>query len=163
MSNIYERIGEALLSNGEHDIIRAENKHEEDTLTKAGFTKVGSIKEGGNIVALFKIEQKTKEVVKIVEVPKTTWPYNDQSHPFRKPDPGIWYHNNHWMNNDPNKPLYTYLSGSGNADWAMRDLNKTISASEGTFKGTLSTRLDASYDPLSVLSDYTFNTVLPKN
>lgn len=122
MSNIYERIGEALLSNGQHDIIRAESKHEEVTLTNAGFTKVGSIKEGDKIIALFKIEQKTKEVLKIVEVPKkdTYWPYNnDKSYPFGRPNPGIWYYNDH-------NPLYTYGTGTGDSSW-MQYKGNTIS------------------------------------
>lgn len=142
MSNIYERIGEALLSNGKHDIIRAENKHEEDVLAAAGFTKVGSIKEGDNIVALFKIEQKTKEVVKIVEVPKkeNSWPYNNEKpYPFGRPDPGIWYYN------DQN-PMYTYGTGTGDTTWMQ-------------YKGNTTSLTDAAYNPLSVLEDYTF----PKN
>lgn len=142
MSNIYERIGEALLSNGKHDIIRAENKHEEDVLAAAGFTKVGSIKEGDKIVALFKIEQKTKEVVKIVEVPKkeNSWPYNNEkSYPFGRPDPGIWYYNE-------KNPMYTYGTGTGDATWMQ-------------YKGNTTSLMDAAYNPLSVLEDYTF----PKN
>lgn len=142
MSNIYERIGEALLSNGKHDIIRAESKHEEDVLAAAGFTKVGSIKEGDNIVALFKIEQKTKEVVKIVEVPKkeNSWPYNNEkSYPFGRPDPGILYYNE-------KNPMYTYGTGTGDATWMQ-------------YKGNTTSLMDAAYNPLSVLEDYTF----PKN
>lgn len=175
MSNIYERIGEALLSNGKYDIIRAENKHEEDVLANAGFTKVGSIKEGDKIIALFKIEHKTKEVLKIVEAPNknNSWPFGEQSHPFRKPDPGIWYYNNHWMINNPNNPMYTYLgTGTGNSDWMMTDMSKTTSVSNTTsnssgsnplegksFNGTLSTRLDsAAHNPLGVLEDYFFPT-----
>jgi hypothetical protein len=128
MSNIYERIGEALLSNGKHDIIRAENKHEEDVLTKAGFTKVGSIKEGDKVVALFKIEQKTKEVIKVVEVPtkEKQWPYNEQN-PFRKPDPGIWYYNDH-------NPLYTYGTSTGDPDWT-KYTGKTVSDAGNSYSG----------------------------
>ncbi|EBS4516361.1 hypothetical protein DQT32_02890 [Salmonella enterica subsp. enterica serovar Braenderup] len=126
MSNIYERIGEALLSNGEHDIIRAENKHEEDVLTKAGFTKVGSIKEGDQVVALFKIEQKTKEVIKIVEVPskQQSWPWNDHKEvPGR---PGIWYLNDN--KTIPNQyQLYSYGTGTGDAEW-MNHLGTTLSS-----------------------------------
>lgn len=139
MSNIYERIGEALLSNGKHDIIRAESKHEEDVLTTAGFTKVGSIKDGDKIVALFKIEQKTKEVIKIVEIPKkeNSWPYNNEkSYPFGRPDPGIWYYNE-------KNPLYTYGSGTGDATYMQ-------------YKGQTTSLKNASYDPLSVLEDYSF-------
>lgn len=158
-TNIHQRIGEAITSGGEFNIIRANNAHEEQILTDAGFVKVGSMKEGDKIISLFKVELKEKEVVKIVEVPNknNSWPFNEQSHPFRKPDPGIWLYN------DTNKPMYTYLgTNTGDADWVQKDLNKTISTSTGTFDGTLSTRLDAAYDPLSILQDYTFNTELDK-
>lgn len=164
-TNIHQRIGEAITSGGEFNIIRANDAREEQILTDAGFVKVGSMKEGDNIVSLFKVELKEKEVVKIVEVPNknNSWPFNDQSHPFRKPDPGIWYHNNHWLYNDPNKPLYTYFgTNTCDVDWAVKDLNKTISTTTGTFNGSVSTRLDAAYDPLSILQDYTFNQVLDK-
>lgn len=139
MSNIYERIGEALLSNGKHDIIRAESKHEEDVLTAAGFAKVGSIKEGDKIVALFKIEQKTKEVIKIVEVPKkeNSWPYNNErSYPHGRPDPGIWYYNQ-------TTPLYTYGTGTGDTSHLQ-------------YKGQTTSLMNAAYNPLSILEDYSF-------
>lgn len=130
MSNIYERIGEALLSNGQHDIIRAESKHEEDTLVKAGFTKVGSIKEGDNIVALFKIEQKTKEVIKIVEVPTIdTSPWN------KKPNNVGDYP---W-NNRP------YVMNYGTGD-----------TSHLQYKGQTTSLMNAAYNPLSILEDYSF-------
>ena len=174
-TNIHQRIGEAITSGGEFNIIRANDSLEEQILTDAGFVKVGSMKEGDKIVSLFKVELKEKEVVKIVEVPNKniSWPFNDQSHPFRKPDPGIWYYNNQWKCNDPNNQMYTNLgTGTGNADWALKDLDKTLSKIDdiisnsswsrdmsnktdiNTFNGTLSTRLDAAYDPLKALNGY---------
>ncbi len=126
MSNIYERIGEAILSNGQHDIIRAESELEADVLTKAGFTKVGSMKEGDVIVALFKIEQKTKEVIKIVEVPskQQSWPWNN--HKEIPSQPGIWYLNDN--KTIPNQyQLYSYGTGTGDADW-MNHLGTTLSS-----------------------------------
>ena len=121
MSTLNERIGDALLSNGQHDIIRAESKHEEDLLTNAGFTKIGSMKEGDNIIAIFKIEQKTKEVLKIVEVPKkeNSWPYNDKSYPFGRPEPDSWYYN-------PNNPMYSTGTSTGDATW-MQYKGTTVS------------------------------------
>lgn len=185
-TNIHQRIGEAITSGGEFNIIRANDAQEEQILTDAGFVKVGSMKEGDNIVSLFKVELKEKEVLKIVEVPNknNSWPYNDQSNPFRKPDPGIWYHNNHWLYNDPNKQMYTYFgTGTGNADWVTTDLSKTISETGNsgynssnaswsrtiskepelnTFKGTSSTLLDAAHNPLSILDDYYFTDLTKK-
>jgi len=157
MSNIYERIGEALLSNGKHDIIRAESKHEEDVLTAAGFTKVGSIKEGDKIVALFKIEQKTKEVIKIVEVPKkeTSWPYNDKSYPFGRPDPGIWYYNEQ-------KPLYTYGTGTGDASW-MQYKGTTVSGDGNSYSGTGFLSNSSNKEMVDYLSVIAQNTTPTRN
>jgi hypothetical protein len=131
MSNIYERIGEALLSNGKHDIIRAESKHEEDVLAGAGFTKVGSLKEGENIIALFKIEQKTKEVVKVVQVPIIdTSPWN------KKPNNVGDYPWN-------NRPYVMNYADTGTGD-----------AGYMQYKGNTTSLMNAAYNPLSVLEDY---------
>lgn len=183
-TNIHQRIGEAITSGGEFNIIRANDAQEEQILTDAGFVKVGSMKEGDKIVSLFKVELKEKEVLKIVEVPTNNniYPWNQIKIPER---PGIWYHNNHWQYNDPNKQMYTnFGTGTGNADWVLTDISKTISAGDESisscfgnatwsrtmtkepevksFNGTLSTSLDAAYNPLSILDDYFF-TEQPKN
>ena len=128
MSNIYERIGEALLSNGQHDIIRAESKHEEDTLAKAGFTKVGSIKEGDKIVPLFKIEQKTKEVIKVVTAPTVTTPWNvpDNNYPWN------------------NRPYINYFTSTGTG---ITDTYPSL------YKGNITSSTDSAYNTLSDLEN----------
>ncbi len=130
--NIYQRIGETLASSGNHEIIAAYTPAEDDILVRAGFTKIGSMKNGdGDIVNLYKFEQQVKEVVKIVEVPtnKNNYPWNqikDPAYPYTTP--GIWYRNDHWLYNDPNKPAYTYFGTSTtDADWVQKNWNKTIS------------------------------------
>ena len=144
-TNIHQRIGEAITSGGEFNIIRANDAQEEQILTDAGFVKVGSMKEGGNIVSLFKVELKEKEVVKIVEVPtnKNNYPWNqikDPTYPYTTPS--IWYTNDHWLCNDPNKPAYTYFGTSTTgADWMQQDLSKTISDNsefKNGFNGSIS-------------------------
>lgn len=96
MSNIYERIGRAISSCGEYDIVRAETKEEVEILEGSGFKKVGSILEGEKVVSLYKIEAKTIE--KIVIVPNMS--------PTIKPYPPIdttpWDNTNPW-----NKPWST--------------------------------------------------------
>lgn len=97
MSNIYERIGRAISSCGEYDIVRAETKEEVEILEGSGFKKVGSMLEGEKVISLYKIETKTIE--KIVQVPIVS--------PTIKPYPPIdtspWDNINPW-NNKPNLP-----------------------------------------------------------
>lgn len=139
-TNIYQRIGETLASSGKHEIIAGNTPHEEAILLRAGFTKIGSMKnDNGNIVNLYKFDKQVKEVVRVVEVPKkdqSTWPWNDQTNPFTKPNPGIWYYNQ-------NNPLYTYGNSTGD--------NVHLQ-----YKGSTTSLMDAAYNPLSILEDYSF-------
>jgi len=123
MSNIYERIGRAISSCGEYDIVRAETKEESEILEGSGFKKVGSILEGEKVVSLYKIEIKTIE--KVVQVPIVS--------PTIKPYPPIdttpWDNTNPW-NNKPwvsNQP-YTATFGTVNQpDWLYRDGSTVVS------------------------------------
>lgn len=134
MSNIYERIGEAFLSNGKHDIIRAESKHEEEILSGAGFTKIGSLKEGDDIIALFKIEQKTKEVIKVVHAPII------DTSPWNKKPTNV---GDYPWNNRPYVMNYAMDTGTG-GDGYMQ------------YKGNTTSLMNAAYNPLSILEDYNF-------
>lgn len=136
MTNIYQRIGEALASNGLHDIIFANDLDEETILSNAGFKIIGSMKlDDGKIVSLFKFEQKIKEVIKIVEVPNKNndWPWNDHKSipPYQRYySPGTVYCND---------ASYKNTLSSDNFVWS--DLQNNFNMSAELYK-VASTKLD---------------------
>lgn len=158
-TNIYQRIGESLASKGLYDIVSANTPGEEAILVDAGFTKVGSMKQEGQIVSLYKLEQKVKEVVKIVEVPskQNSWPWNN--HKEVPSQPGIWYLNDN--KTIPNQyQLYSYGTGTGDADW-MNHLGTTLSSNYTSTGNTSSynTKLASSLDDVkNVLTQIASNT-----
>lgn len=123
MSNIYERIGRAISSCGEYDIVRAETKEEVEILEGSGFKKVGSTLEGEKVISLYKIETKTIE--KIVHVPNispTIKPYPPiDTSPWDKPNlPGI---GQPWTSTQP----YTATFGTGDVpDYALKNVTLSI-------------------------------------
>lgn len=129
MSNIYERIGRAISSCGEYDIVRAETKEEVEILEGTGFKKVGSTLEGENVIPLYKIETKTIE--KIVQVPiisPTIKPYPpidtspwDNVKPWKTPNlPGI---GSPWVSIEP----YRATFGTGaRPDYTLKDATLSI-------------------------------------
>lgn len=123
--NLFQRIGEALTSGGEYNIIRANDDNEIAILNNAGFVQIGSMKDGDTIVSLFKIELKAKEVIKIVEAPTKLSPPWNNSPIDRQP---FW--DNSPNDRQPyitNTPHIMYSTGTGDtSEWMYKKYNNSV-------------------------------------
>lgn len=72
MSNIYQRVGEALTSNGKITVVAALNEQEDEVLSNSKFDKIGSMDINGTIVNLYSITEETVQT-------KITFPPNVRS------------------------------------------------------------------------------------
>lgn len=130
MSNIFQRIGEAVASAGKITLVVALNPEEAGVLSGSGFKKVGTVDLHGEWVDVYevKIQQIVNTQPHQIKVPikdeKPSWPYNGPQWPDNK-----------------NYRLY------GDSSDASGQVN---------YRGKTSSLVDAAYDPLSILEDYFF-------
>lgn len=125
MTNIFQRIGEAVASQGKITLVAALTPAEGEVLKSAGFKKVGSTDIDNNIIDIYevKINQviNTTDYQKIRAPIKDSWPYVDE---------------NPWKQN---YKMY------GDSTDASKQIN---------YRGTTTSLIDAAYNPLSILEDY---------
>jgi|SRR6478609_851412 len=137
---IYQRIGEAIASQGKVTLVAALTPAEEHILTTSGFKKVGTMDLNGTNIDLFEVK-----VTQVVNAPVP--PYNG----IRTPSPGVQpyktndtYPRKYEAQWPENYRLYTYGTGT---------------PPDVQYRGSTTSLVDAAYNPLSILSDYT----LPEN
>lgn len=138
LDDLNRRLGEALTSGGAITLVHAKTDYEIQALQKLGFKQVGTfVDDNGNLVILYNVQLKEKEVVKIVEVPTTPLPdwWKNNKTPFSPP-----YH----------QPLWCNGGSSGDADWKYNTLNISTNI------GSSTSLMDEAYNPLSILEDYLF-------
>ncbi|QCW18987.1 hypothetical protein 7t3_0466 [Salmonella phage 7t3] len=128
MSGIFQRIGEAIASQGKITLVAALNDEEANILMGAGFKKAGTMDLNGSLVDLYE--------VKVQQIINTTQPYQIARDIFDKPRK----YEQQWPEN---YRMYSIGTGTGQA----AHLN---------FKGNTTSLMDAAYDPLSILEDYFF-------
>ena len=131
MSNLYQRIGEAMTSQGKITLVLALDEEESALLRNANFVSRGFVDINGSVVEVF---DATKTVV------HTTLPQTNDW--WTKPGPSITpFPSQPWTTTSPSPYTATYTpDGSGVAP--------------RTFNGTVSNVVNAAYDPLSILEDY---------
>jgi len=126
MTNIFQRIGEALASQGRITLVAARTPSEGEVLKIAGFKNVGSTDIDGDLIDIYevKITQVINTPPKQIKVPikdeKPSWPYQDP-----------WPKNYRLYSNSSSTPSTNY-------------------------RGITSSLMDAAYNPLSILEDYFF-------
>lgn len=128
MSNLYQRIGEAMTSQGQITLVLALDFAEAELLRNSNFPSRGRIDLNGSILEVF-------DVVKTVSTVVPGTPSNDwwKVAPLKR-EP--------WQT-DPWTATYT-PTGTGVAP--------------NTYNGTVSNALDAAYNPLSILDDHLFSS-----
>lgn len=131
MSNLYQRIGEAMTSQGKITLVLALDEEESALLRNANFVSRGFVDINGSIVEVF---DATKTVVHTTLPQPNDW--------WTKPGPSITpFPSQPWIATSPSPYTATYTPGGSGV-------------APNTFNGTVSTRMDAAYDPLSILEDY---------
>lgn len=134
---IYQRIGEAIASQGKVTLVAALTPAEEHILTTSGFKKVGTMDLNGTNIDLFEVK-----VTQVVNAPVP--PYNG----IRTPSPGVQpyktndtYPRKYEAQWPENYRLYTYGTGT---------------PPDVQYRGSTTSLMDAAYNPLSILEDFYF-------
>lgn len=139
--SIFQRIGEAIASQGKITLVAALTPDEGIVLTNSGFKKVGTMDIEGSLVDLYE--------VKVTQVINTTLPYNG----IRSPSDNKIFpfgetpkkYEAQWPEN---YRLYTYGTGT---------------PPDVQYRGSTTSLMDAACNPLSILEDYFFPTGEYKN
>lgn len=134
---IYQRIGEAIASQGKVTLVAALTFAEEEILKNSGFKKVGTMDLNGTPIDLYE--------VKVTQVANTPVPpYNG----IRTPYPGVQpyktnetYPRKYEAQWPENYRLYTYGTGT---------------PPDVQYRGSTTSLMDAAYNPQSILEDYFF-------
>lgn len=141
MSNLYQRIGEAMTSQGKITLVLALDDEEAALLRNANFVSRGFVDINGSTVEVF---DATKTVVHTTTLPvQNDW--------WTKPGPSITpFPSQPWTTSTPRPYTATYTpEGTGVAP--------------NTYRGSTTSLTDAAYDPLSVLEDYYYENIPDKN
>lgn len=131
MSNLYQRIGEAMTSQGKITLVLALDDEEAALLRNANFVSRGFVDINGSTVEVF---DATKTVVHTTLPVQNDW--------WTKPGPSITpFPTQPWTTSTPRPYTATYTpEGTGVAP--------------NTYRGSTTSLTDAAYDPLSILEDY---------
>lgn len=134
--SIYQRIGEAIASQGKITLVAAITPNDEHVLKTSGFKKVGTMDLNGSDIDLYE--------VKVTQVVNTQAPYTGIRSPYPgtqpyKTDDG--YPRKYEPQWPENYRLYTYGTGT---------------PSDLQYRGSTTSLMDAAYNPLSILEDYFF-------
>lgn len=124
--SIYQRIGEAIASQGKITLVAAITPNDEHVLKTSGFKKVGTMDLNGSNIDLYEVK-----VTQIVNAPA---PYTSIRSPLDKPRK----YEQQWPEN---YRLYTYGTGT---------------PPDVQYRGSTTSLMDAAYNPLSILEDYFF-------
>lgn len=140
MSNLYQRIGEAMTSQGKITLVLALDDEEAALLRNSNFVSRGFVDINGSTVEVF---DATKTVVHTTLPVQNDW--------WTKPGPSITpFPSQPWTTSTPSPYTATYTpEGTGVAP--------------NTYRGSTTSLIDAAYDPLSVLGDYYFENNPTKN
>lgn len=130
--SIYQRIGEAIASQGKITLVAAITPNDEHVLKTSGFKKVGTMDLNGSNIDLYE--------VKVTQIINTQAPYTGIRSPLDKPYPGTkpTKYEAQWPEN---YRLYTYGTGT---------------PPDVQYRGSTTSLVDAAYNPLSILEDYFF-------
>lgn len=132
MSNLYQRIGEAMTSQGKITLVLALDEEESALLRNANFVSRGFVDINGSIVEVF---DATKTVVHTTLPQPNDW--------WTKPSPSTSpFTTTPWTTTGIRSPYTATFTPEGS------------SVSPNKFNGTVSNVLNAAYDPLSILEDY---------
>lgn len=131
--SIYQRIGEAIASQGKVTLVAALTPNDEHVLKTSGFKKVGTMDLNGSNIDLYEVK-----VTQIINTP----PYNGIRQPNPEPFPRSFPPKKYEQQWPENYRLYTYGTGT--------------SPSSLQYGGSTTSLMDAAYNPLSILEDYFF-------
>lgn len=131
MSNLYQRIGEAMTSQGKITLVLALDDEEAALLRNANFVSRGFVDINGSTVEVF---DATKTVVHTTIPVQNDW--------WTKPGPSITpFPSQPWTTSTPSPYTATYTpDGSG--------------VVPRSFNGTISNEMHTAYDPLSILEEH---------
>lgn len=130
--SIYQRIGEAIASQGKVTLVAALTSAEEEILKNSGFKKAGTMDLNGSNIDLYE--------VKVTQIINTqTPPYTGIRTPIGDSKP--YKYEASWPEN-----YRLYTNGTGNAPSSLH------------YGGQTTSLMDAAYNPLSILEDYYFTT-----
>lgn len=140
MSNLYQRIGEAMTSQGKITLVLALDEEESALLRNANFVSRGFVDINGSIVEVF---DANKTVVHTTLPQPNDW--------WTKPSPSTSpFTTTPWTTTGIRSPYTATFTPEGSP------------VSPNKFNGTVSNVLNAAHDPLSILEDYYF-TDKPKS
>ena len=139
MSNLYQRIGEAMTSQGKITLVLALDEEETALLRNANFVSRGFVDINGSTVEVF---EATKTVVHTTLPVQNDW--------WTKPGPSITpFPSQPWTTSTHSPYTATYTpDGTG--------------VKPRSYNGYVSTLMNAAYDPLSTLDDYYFENTPTK-
>lgn len=129
--SIYQRIGEAIASQGTVTLVAALTYAEEEILTGSGFKKIGTMDLNGTNIDLFEVK-----VTQVVNAPVKPYTGIRDHQPFPHSFPPRKYEAQ-WPEN-----YRLYTSGTGTPDVQYR--------------GSTTSLVNADYKPLGILGDYFF-------
>lgn len=130
--SIYQRIGEAIASQGKITLVAALSISDDEVLQKSGFRKVGTMDLNGATIDLYEVK-----VTQVINTP----PYNGIRQPNPEPFPRSFPPKKYEQQWPENYRLYTYGTGT---------------PPDVQYRGSTTSLIDAAYNPLSILEDYFF-------
>lgn len=140
MSNIYQRVGEALTSDGKITVVAALNERDELVMNASQFPEVGTLDINGTVVKLYRVTQESKHKFERVIAKQQIY----------KPEKYV-------SNSTPHKYKVTFKGHEIDTDFDTSTLPDLMDVAYNPIgKILLPTLMDAAYNPLSILEDYFF-------